>query len=271
MYSEQDLNIIAKDMAKRFWGKTLNIPIKINKKKTGLAMGTFIFLKYSKKPVRIDISGRLTQHYSKEMVLDTLMHELTHWHIFTEGKNFRDGEDDFEKELKKLGAHPTKTTKRAGELYQCACSRCHKNVGAQQHSKIIVKKWTKPGSKYTSKCCKASIYIKNTTVVADRNTFSENVMKEVEIADKLLAVKEPLGRVSTKVIQDKDVAKTNIVIPGKRGVTNAQMIPAIEKAIVANSKADLLELKLTYPDVFESSRKYIKKSLQFRFIQLLEE
>ncbi|MNJ01989.1 hypothetical protein D3C73_1617880 [compost metagenome] len=61
-----------------------------------------------------------------------------------------------------------------------------------------------------------------------------------------------------------------IIVPGKRGVTNAQMIPAIEQAVKDNNKEHLIELQKQYPVVFESSRKYIKKSLSFRFLQLME-
>jgi len=48
-----------------------------------------------------------------------------------------------------------------------------------------------------------------------------------------------------------------LVVGGKRGVTNAQMIPVIRQMLAENNVDGLKALKATFPNVFESSRKYI--------------
>jgi hypothetical protein len=48
-----------------------------------------------------------------------------------------------------------------------------------------------------------------------------------------------------------------LVTGGKRGVTNAQMIPVMRKYLDENNVPALEALKAAFPQVFESSRKYI--------------
>lgn len=62
-----------------------------------------------------------------------------------------------------------------------------------------------------------------------------------------------------------------LIQPNKRGkVTNAQMIPALVKAIEAGSKEQLDILKEGYPEVFEaSSTKYLNKKHSAAFIKIM--
>jgi hypothetical protein len=52
---------------------------------------------------------------------------------------------------------------------------------------------------------------------------------------------------------------TDLITPGKRGVTNFQMIPAIQRAVEANSVEQLILLRQHYPQIFENSLRYLKK------------
>jgi hypothetical protein len=51
-----------------------------------------------------------------------------------------------------------------------------------------------------------------------------------------------------------------LVKPGKKGVTNAQMIPALREAIIADDKEKLALIKATFPQVYDSSVKYLNKA-----------
>ena len=53
-----------------------------------------------------------------------------------------------------------------------------------------------------------------------------------------------------------------IITPGKRGITNAQMIPSIKTAINQNQTDHIIALKSHFPQVFNSSIKYLTKSEQ---------
>lgn len=57
-----------------------------------------------------------------------------------------------------------------------------------------------------------------------------------------------------------------LVKPGKFGVTNSQMIPAIKQAITEGSIEKLTMLRNMYLYAFENSLKYLKKS-EREFIQ----
>jgi hypothetical protein len=50
-----------------------------------------------------------------------------------------------------------------------------------------------------------------------------------------------------------------LVKPGKKGVTNAQMIPVLRATIDADDKAKMAILKRTFPQVYVSSIKYLCK------------
>ena len=53
--------------------------------------------------------------------------------------------------------------------------------------------------------------------------------------------------------------ETVLVVAGKKGVTNAQMIPALRKFIEANDKESLSTLKEQFEAVYISSFKYLSK------------
>ena len=51
----------------------------------------------------------------------------------------------------------------------------------------------------------------------------------------------------------------DLVKPGKKGVTNAQMIPVLKATLDADDQIKLAILKRTFPQVYVSSLKYIGK------------
>lgn len=59
-----------------------------------------------------------------------------------------------------------------------------------------------------------------------------------------------------------------LVSPGKKGVTNAQMIPAMKLAVDEQDLQALDLLKQYYAEVFHSSIKYIGKDRQIKILEL---
>ncbi|MEK3660259.1 hypothetical protein NSQ29_11890 [Paenibacillus sp. FSL F4-0236] len=66
--------------------------------------------------------------------------------------------------------------------------------------------------------------------------------------------------------EERPLAIENIVKPGKFGVTNSQMIPAIKQTIMDGSVEKLRMLRSMYLYSFENSLRYLKKS-EREFIQ----
>ena len=54
-------------------------------------------------------------------------------------------------------------------------------------------------------------------------------------------------------------APPDLVTPGKKGVTNAQMIPAIRNYLADNNTDSLQALKVNFPGIYLSSVKYLSK------------
>lgn len=59
--------------------------------------------------------------------------------------------------------------------------------------------------------------------------------------------------------QSSELIITDLIRPGKKGVTNFQMILAIRNAIKVKSVGQLILLKMHYPKVFANSMRYWKK------------
>jgi SprT-like protein len=128
MIDEHILNDKAKFYAKTLWGRELNIPIRINKRLKS-TLGQYCH-------THIDISALIL--HEDELVDDTLLHELCHWHCHTSGQNYDDHTKDFEDELESVGASSTHSTQHIGGkwlfLYRYGCYEC-KSCGSKRETK----------------------------------------------------------------------------------------------------------------------------------------
>lgn len=99
------LNNEADYFLKKNFGMKKEIPIEINSRLTR-THGNFSYFVEDKKPIKITISKKFVIGAilmgEMESVLDTLRHELVHYALFVSGKDFSDGEYDFEKTLSDL-------------------------------------------------------------------------------------------------------------------------------------------------------------------------
>jgi SprT-like family. len=268
-FTELELNKLAKHFAKVCFGLELNIPVELNGR-LSICLGYFQYNNKSKLPIKIVISKEVNEHYKPTSTLDTLLHEITHWACFVRNKPYSDGDDFFESELKRIGASSTGSTSIVGKFYRIVCCKCGKLVATPRKEKTAFRYINK---NYVSTCCGEKLKFDKLVFVEDDFEVSEKMKKHYEEALFILNKKnenEYIEKTTERTIVKQDINEDSVlIVPGKRGVTNAQMIPAIEKYVKNNDKNSLIKLKEKYPTVFESSKKYIKKSLQFRFYQLI--
>lgn|SRR5699024_1734923 len=106
------------------YGMKLDVPVKINGR-LSRTLGQFVYNKREKKPISIEMSKKYLVNGKLEDIKSTLRHEAIHYALFVQGRDYRDGDDDFENELKKHNTHSTGTVhykrKRLKVTHECGC------------------------------------------------------------------------------------------------------------------------------------------------------
>lgn len=97
----------------------------------------------SKRPIKISISKRMIVCSiimgEMDVVLDTLRHELVHYALYMDDKEYRDGQSDFETKIMELGVGSSGATKvdkiktnKVGRFYRMlpvyTCTKCNDKV-----------------------------------------------------------------------------------------------------------------------------------------------
>ena len=273
------LNNAARDLARKYWGLELNVPVKENGR-LRVALGRAVFtvnrLTGVLTPKHIELSTNLLTNYPDEIIIDVLKHELCHWALAVQGKPNNDGHPVFENELKRIGAHSTHTIKPTGDLYTVECSKCG-DIVAKNHSKRKLNKYVEGTGRrvYSTNCCGAKIVWGQFIRVECNNQVSEITMQDTlaikgngsNIVQQVPTTKTPVST-STVGLLEK-VSLEEILIPGPRGITNKQMIPAIIKALDLNKPELIKELRNQYPEVFEGSYKYLNKTYKSKYETLM--
>lgn len=106
---EKELETYARKFLEKNYNERLTIPIKISGRLTSAA-GHFKLARTGnvRKPIEINMSERFMAsalhdgHEGLEAILDTLKHELVHYVLCKQGKDFSDGDYEFESELARL-------------------------------------------------------------------------------------------------------------------------------------------------------------------------
>jgi SprT-like protein len=154
MLSVNELNELAKRIAKDYWGLDLNVSISYNSARRRL--GVFkIRSRFDASKNKIEISNSLESVYGYPKLLSVLKHELCHWALYTLNKPFRDGDSYFEEELIRIGADSTRTIKAKGKFHVIECSKCGKCVGHYIRQSAAIDKDRNPD--YSSRCCDAAL------------------------------------------------------------------------------------------------------------------
>lgn len=127
-YTKQDLEIALAKTAEEYLEETYNLPLTIPIKIDGRlkrSLGAFHAVRNKAtgvgRPKMIKLSKNLIEHYPIKQVMDTLLHELTHYALFMLKKPYRDGEVYFENELHKYGISATQTSGHIGKMYHYTC------------------------------------------------------------------------------------------------------------------------------------------------------
>lgn len=264
---------LAKEYAMEYWGLKLNVPIVENNRLTR-SLGRMcwrrnnLLRKYT--PLKIDLAGRLLRNYSDETIISVIKHELCHWALLVLEKPFSDGHPVFEKELQRIGASSSFTIQQAGNLHTVVCKGCKKEA-VKNESRNRLKKYVVKG--YTSRCCGERLEWGPTVYIEDRNGEADNSQpRRIQREQRQAAMSAAIA--SARVLEQPTVTATvsslnEILIPGPRGVTNKQMIPAIKKAIDLNNKELIVELRNQYQSVLEGSYKYLGKTYQEKYDRLM--
>ena len=119
-----DVIVYATEFAKETWGMDIDFPITVNSRLRS-AKGRMIRMRKRKAGVTVTtvlkgVDYNPSLHDDDEDLKDTIRHELTHVYCFRAGLNFHDGDDDFEKELSRVGASSSALTGYASNIYQDA-------------------------------------------------------------------------------------------------------------------------------------------------------
>ena len=106
---EKELEKYSNEFLEKHYNTSLTVPIKISGRLT--SSGGYFRGRISggvREPMEIQMSERFIAsalhdgQEGLEAILDTLKHELVHYVLFKQGRDFSDGDDDFESELARL-------------------------------------------------------------------------------------------------------------------------------------------------------------------------
>jgi arginase family enzyme len=108
-------------------------------------------------------------------------------------------------------------------------------------------------------CGKQEKVNEDKVIKMDRKKKHENNVNKAALV--LEKSKANITKSESKTKSKGNLKIEDVVEIGPKGVTNKQMIPAIQKAIEEGSKEKINLLKQNFPVVYEGSLKYIKKNL----------
>lgn len=99
-YNIYQLKQYANKFLKDNYNMELAIPLQLNSR----MQRTCGWFKHTRiKPTCIELNKFFVENNEPVTVLDVLRHELVHYVMFMQGKQYKDGSYDFERELKRLG------------------------------------------------------------------------------------------------------------------------------------------------------------------------
>lgn len=75
--------------------------------------------------VRILVSSRVVEYYTMKEQMDIIKHELVHYAFAASGKNFRDGDAEFEQELDRLKLPHQDEMQLRGKVHIYSCNYQH--------------------------------------------------------------------------------------------------------------------------------------------------
>ncbi|WCN36334.1 SprT-like domain-containing protein [Aneurinibacillus uraniidurans] len=140
----KELAQIGNQLSLTYYGRPCKIPIEWDKSLKNAA-GYFMFDPRAHKPLRIIQSMWQYNQFGARHVIATLKHELAHYHLFIEGKPFRDEDAAFKEECRRIGAPLYALAMQEG--YETHCSVCGTFTGLEKKNR----------KKLMSRCCKQAL------------------------------------------------------------------------------------------------------------------
>lgn len=103
---EKKIKEICEDFLKEAYGLELEIPVRINKR---LRRSLGRFIEKRGEAYKIEFSAILITNGTADQMISVIVHECIHYALFKLGRNYKDGQEEFENELIKYGSHSTNT------------------------------------------------------------------------------------------------------------------------------------------------------------------
>lgn len=158
----KELAWLGNQLSLTYYGRPCKVPIEWDKSLKNAA-GFFAFNQHIHKPIRIVQSMWQYNQFGAQHVIGTLKHELAHYHLFIEGKPFRDEDEVFKQECKRIGAPLYALAMQEG--YETSCAACGTFAGLEK----------KERKKLKSRCCKEPLRFGSHVLI-----FPNGVRVEVE-------------------------------------------------------------------------------------------
>lgn len=256
--NEVQLTNICKELMKEIWGDTLDIKVVLNGRLTR-ALGRFLYIdNYAKRiPLKIEISKRLVNgHYTPETIESVLKHELCHYYLYKKGyAGYKDGNVQFEKEIKRIGSHSTHVINCAGEYHECVCSTCGKKVKNFTSKNKAIKFCE--SQRYISRCCRSSIVYNGTKIYEDKNTHDQ----KYSIINKFISGSSRSVESDTNknINRNSNLNIDDIVVLKRRTVSQQNVWDAMLLAVEEKSPEKLRLIKQHYPELFNKICLFIGK------------
>lgn len=114
IFSQQDLEKYADQFCEKHWGVKYTGTIELVNRKWKSMWGCFMYNRADPSVQIIRMSKWLNAQRTPEEVLGTLLHELVHWRLYSQGLPSHDSTPEFVAEALRVGAHIS-TAKNAQE------------------------------------------------------------------------------------------------------------------------------------------------------------
>ena len=254
--NQKELQLICEELMEKLWNDKLEIPVEISSRMTR-CLGSFtatestINGKKIRNPEKITISKKLLETHSLENIEGVIKHELCHYYLFKTYQKYSDGDKRFQDELKRIGAHSTRTLSFSGDIHLCKCSKC---------GRIVKRSLSKSGATRTinnriSGCCKADIVYAGVQRVENTNSDNVNYKPHNNItvihkytsgapSEQLKVDNNINNKVTTKLTID------DIIAEQKEGGIKAKVYRALISAIQQKSAERINLIATHYPDRF---------------------
>lgn len=161
MLEIKDLEVLATKFAREYWGMEYDpdiFPIEIDRyMHRPYGVCEYVVDGDRGMALKIILSANLLKCFDDEGVIDVLKHELCHWALLEKGSTqFRDGDEEFEKELIRIGSGSGDEEPRGRKIkeevyHSLVCKGCDGMI-ATYLKKQTAMKWLKRD--VVTPCCK---------------------------------------------------------------------------------------------------------------------